>query len=137
MSSARFDPSGPLRGDYVPPADKSISHRAALFAAMSDEPVTVRNYLESQDTRSTLDALLNVPMERVVKKLPLAQELQEALLEGRGPMGEALSCTLAYERGAWDEVECFGLSRAVIKQAFLDAVVWVEAVDLEIAAVRA
>jgi 3-phosphoshikimate 1-carboxyvinyltransferase len=60
MSSARFDPSGPLRGDYVPPADKSISHRAALFAAMSDEPVTVRNYLESQDTRSTLDALLKL-----------------------------------------------------------------------------
>jgi len=60
MSSARFDPSGPLRGDYVPPADKSISHRAALFAAMSDEPVTVRNYLESQDTRSTLDAVLTL-----------------------------------------------------------------------------
>ena len=27
---------------------------------MSDEPVTVRNYLESQDTRSTLDALLKL-----------------------------------------------------------------------------
>ena len=51
MSSTRFDPSGPLRGSYVPPPDKSISHRAALFAAMADEPVTVRNYLESQDTR--------------------------------------------------------------------------------------
>ena len=61
VSSTRFDPAaGPLRGDYVPPADKSISHRAALFAAMSDEPVTVRNYLESQDTRSTLDALLKL-----------------------------------------------------------------------------
>ena len=35
MSSARFDPSGPLRGDYVPPADKSISHRAALFGAIA------------------------------------------------------------------------------------------------------
>jgi 3-phosphoshikimate 1-carboxyvinyltransferase len=56
----RFEPSGPLRGDYVPPPDKSISHRAALFGAMSDEPVTVRNYLRSADTRSTLDALLTV-----------------------------------------------------------------------------
>ncbi len=61
MSSTRFDPAAaPLRGDYVPPADKSISHRAALFAAMADEPVAVRNYLESQDTRSTLDALLKL-----------------------------------------------------------------------------
>jgi 3-phosphoshikimate 1-carboxyvinyltransferase len=56
--SARFDPSGPLRGHYRPPADKSISHRAALFAAMCDEPVSIRNYLDSADTRATLGALL-------------------------------------------------------------------------------
>jgi 3-phosphoshikimate 1-carboxyvinyltransferase len=56
----RFDPTGPLRGRYVPPADKSISHRAALFGAMADKPVSVRNYLDSQDTRSTLDALVRL-----------------------------------------------------------------------------
>jgi 3-phosphoshikimate 1-carboxyvinyltransferase len=56
----RFEPSGPLRGRYAPPADKSISHRAALFGAMCDEPVTVRNYLRSADTRSTLAALLTL-----------------------------------------------------------------------------
>ena len=27
----RFDPAGPLRGRVTPPADKSISHRAALL----------------------------------------------------------------------------------------------------------
>lgn len=58
MSPARFEPSGPLRGRYRPPADKSISHRAALFGAMCDEPVAVRNFLDSADTRSTLNALL-------------------------------------------------------------------------------
>ena len=57
-ATVRFDPAGPLRGDYTPPADKSISHRAALFAAMCDDPVTVRNYLDSEDTRSTLDAVM-------------------------------------------------------------------------------
>jgi 3-phosphoshikimate 1-carboxyvinyltransferase len=56
----RFEPSGRLRGRYAPPADKSISHRAALFGAMADEPVTIRNYLRSADTRSTLEALLTV-----------------------------------------------------------------------------
>jgi 3-phosphoshikimate 1-carboxyvinyltransferase len=56
--AVRFDPAGPLRGDYTPPADKSISHRAALFGAMCDEPVTVRNYLDSEDTRSTLNAVM-------------------------------------------------------------------------------
>ena len=58
--NVRFEPSGPLRGSYTPPADKSISHRAVLFGAMADEPVTVRNLLDSADTRSTLDALLKL-----------------------------------------------------------------------------
>jgi 3-phosphoshikimate 1-carboxyvinyltransferase len=56
-ATVRFDPAGPLRGDYTPPADKSISHRAALFAGMCDEPVTVDNYLDSEDTLSTLNAV--------------------------------------------------------------------------------
>src|SRR3954449_234305 len=53
----RFEPAGPLRGSLRPPADKSISHRAALFGAMCDTPVSVRNYLYAEDTLSTLDAL--------------------------------------------------------------------------------
>jgi 3-phosphoshikimate 1-carboxyvinyltransferase len=52
-----FKPSGPLRGQVTPPADKSISHRAALFGAMNDEPVVIRNYLDAEDTQSTLGAL--------------------------------------------------------------------------------
>jgi 3-phosphoshikimate 1-carboxyvinyltransferase len=60
VSTKRFSPSGPLRGRFRPPPDKSISHRAALFGAMCDEPVTVHNYLDSDDTRSTLDALLTI-----------------------------------------------------------------------------
>ena len=55
--TSRFEPSGPLRGTVTPPADKSISHRAALFGAMSDTPVLVANYLDSDDTNSTLAAL--------------------------------------------------------------------------------
>ena len=58
--TTKFLPAGPLRGDYTPPADKSISHRAALIGAMCDEPVAVRNYLDSEDTRSTLDAVMTL-----------------------------------------------------------------------------
>jgi len=53
----RFQPAGALRGTLRPPADKSISHRAALFGAMSDTPVAIENYLYAEDTLSTLDAL--------------------------------------------------------------------------------
>jgi 3-phosphoshikimate 1-carboxyvinyltransferase len=55
--NVRFDPVSTLRGSVTPPADKSISHRAALFAAMCDEPVRICNYLDSEDTHSTLNAI--------------------------------------------------------------------------------
>jgi 3-phosphoshikimate 1-carboxyvinyltransferase len=57
MSSARFTPSGPLRGWLRPPSDKSISHRAALIAAMGEGETEITAYLDAADTRSTLAAV--------------------------------------------------------------------------------
>ncbi len=54
---ARFDPSGPLGGTLRPPADKSISHRAALIAAMGEGETAIEGYLDAADTRSTLAAV--------------------------------------------------------------------------------
>ncbi len=50
-------PATRLRGALTPPPDKSISHRAAILATMSVEPVTIRNYLDAADTTSTLNAM--------------------------------------------------------------------------------
>ena len=71
----RFEPGRSLRGRVTPPADKSISHRAALFGAMSDEPVAIRNYLYAEDTLSTLTAL---------RVLGAAVDMQEGELVVRG-----------------------------------------------------
>jgi 3-phosphoshikimate 1-carboxyvinyltransferase len=57
VAVTRFDPTGPLRGPLRPPADKSISHRAALIAAMGEGETTIEGYLDSADTRSTLAAV--------------------------------------------------------------------------------
>ncbi|MBW3652590.1 MAG: 3-phosphoshikimate 1-carboxyvinyltransferase [Actinobacteria bacterium] len=46
-----------IAGTLEAPADKSISHRAALLGAMSLQPVRVSNYLQAADTLSTLNAL--------------------------------------------------------------------------------
>lgn len=53
----RFDPAGPLRGSLRPPSDKSISHRAALIAAMAEGETSISSYLDAADTRSTLAAV--------------------------------------------------------------------------------
>lgn len=57
VREAVFSPSGPLKGRLQVPPDKSISHRAALLAAMSSEPVRIANYLKAADTKSTLAAI--------------------------------------------------------------------------------
>jgi 3-phosphoshikimate 1-carboxyvinyltransferase len=51
------DPAERLRGELAPPPDKSISHRAAILAAMAVEPVSIRGYLDAADTNSTLAAV--------------------------------------------------------------------------------
>ena len=57
MSSVRFDKSGPLRGRLRTAPDKSISHRAALFAAMAEGQSRIDGYLLGEDTLSTLSVL--------------------------------------------------------------------------------
>ena len=55
--NVRFEPGTSLRGRIAPPADKSISHRAAIIGAMASEPVRIANYLDAADTNSTLAAV--------------------------------------------------------------------------------
>ena len=82
---ARFDPSGPLRGTLRPPADKSISHRAALIAAMADGVTSIEGYLHSADTGSTL-AAIEALGARVEEADGVAEELR---IEGVGLRGAA------------------------------------------------
>jgi 3-phosphoshikimate 1-carboxyvinyltransferase len=53
----RIEPASRIAGALTPPPDKSISHRAALIAAMCDSKTHVRNCLRSEDTASTLAAV--------------------------------------------------------------------------------
>ncbi len=48
--------SGPLKGEISPPPDKSISHRAIMFAAIARGESTLRNLLRAADPMSTMDA---------------------------------------------------------------------------------
>lgn len=48
--------SGALGGEVRVPGDKSISHRAVMFAALADGISTVSGFLEGEDTRATARA---------------------------------------------------------------------------------
>ena len=57
MTTVRVDPAAHLSGELTTPADKSLSHRAAILGAMASGPVRVRGYLDAADTNSTLAAV--------------------------------------------------------------------------------
>jgi 3-phosphoshikimate 1-carboxyvinyltransferase len=76
-----FRPLGALRGALRPPADKSISHRAAMIAAMGEGETDIVGYLDAADTRSTLAAV------QAVGARILHEELATDLLEESDGLG--------------------------------------------------
>lgn len=73
---------------------------------------------------SALDALMDQKLETLLTALPVSQEICEALLRGEGALGETLNCAMAYERGDWARVNCFGLDVPQIRTAYLDSLEW-------------
>lgn len=68
MRSLRFvtTPGGQVAGELQVPGDKSISHRAALLAAVAEGTSEIRGFLEGEDCLATLAALesMGVAVER-------------------------------------------------------------------------
>ncbi|MDE2448685.1 MAG: HDOD domain-containing protein [Gammaproteobacteria bacterium] len=75
---------------------------------------------------SLLNALLGLPTRKVVEELPLTPAVAQALVSGEGPLGAALQCTRAYERGVWDRAVYSGLAPHLIRAAYVDALFWAE-----------
>ncbi len=102
----RFEPSGPLTGELTAPADKSISHRAALLGAMASYPLRIENYLHAADTTSTLDAvralgaLVEVRPEEVVVRGTGLREAREPAA-GAGPIDVGNAGTLLRLLPGW------------------------------------
>jgi EAL and modified HD-GYP domain-containing signal transduction protein len=75
---------------------------------------------------SILDALMDLPMPEAIGSLPLSDDIINALLHHRGPLGDVLRLALAYERGQWDYVlkTKTGLKPEAIGASYLEAVRW-------------
>ena len=53
---------------------------------------------------SVADALLDLPIERVLERLPVSQEVRLALSRKNGRFSEVYETVLSYERGDWSKI---------------------------------
>lgn len=56
---------------------------------------------------STLDAILDRPMDKVLNALPLAEEINTALLDKSGVLADCLEFVIAYTEGDWETINGF------------------------------
>src|SRR5689334_24551235 len=84
----KLSPAHLVRGRLRLPGDKSISHRAALIAALADGPSEIANFSTARDCASTLSCLraLGVSIEQAGDKLKFAGKQKLAT------PSEALDC---------------------------------------------
>ncbi len=52
-----------MHGEITPPADKSISHRAIMFASLAEGKSTISNFLQAEDPLRTLQAFRKMGIE--------------------------------------------------------------------------
>jgi len=77
---------------------------------------------------SLLDVILQQPLSEILDRLPLAMELNEALLERNGKLGRILALVEAYESADWNAVDDLmqaqNLQELDLGQLYLDASQW-------------
>lgn len=77
---------------------------------------------------SLIDAILDDTIESILEKLPLAQEIKDALVDDAGILAEFLSLVKYYENAAWEDanvlIEKLGLDKNKIPDVYHDAVQW-------------
>ena len=73
---------------------------------------------------SILDALLDQPLDVILKQLPLDESINLALLESEGDLGNALRCSLSCEKCDWEEIKFSNITLVRLSDMYQEATSW-------------
>lgn len=77
---------------------------------------------------SLIDAIIDQPMDKVMEKLPLSEDLVTALVKKKGLLAGFLMLAIAYEQGRWQSTSKIarrlGIDEAAIPRLYREACQW-------------
>ena len=105
-----------------------ITGRLMASIATHRQFSSVRDYAFITGLLSSLEVLLSMPMTEIIKTMPLAKPIEEALINRTGILGELLDFTIHYITGQDAEVieqmHTYELNSETLHQEFVEASLW-------------
>lgn len=89
---------------------------------------------------STMEYMIDAPMEEILKEIPIVEEVKKALTEREGEAGKLYELILSYEKAEWSEIarlsKELGLQTNVMAQIYMECVedvndIWVNIVHMK------
>lgn len=116
--------------DQALEAIMKISFLRANFAMILSDHITDLPILRSEayimGMFSTLQYMINAPLEEILKEIPVAQEIKDALIQKEGICGTLYKLILSYENAEWKSVKAMsdelGLPSGLLAQTYMDCV---------------
>tara|TARA_B110000858_G_scaffold189336_1_gene235959 strand:- start:26557 stop:27825 length:1269 start_codon:yes stop_codon:yes gene_type:complete len=73
---------------------------------------------------SSIDAIMDQPMDIILKSLPLSHEITDALLDREGILGELLDIVIRYEKGDWESINSVGFEASELSTYYFESMIW-------------
>jgi c-di-GMP-related signal transduction protein len=81
---------------------------------------------------SSIDAILDMTMEDVLKEIAIHKEIRDALLGVKGSLRQIFDVAMLYETGSWDRLDRetvrLGIEEEAIPGMFMQAVDWAKGI---------
>lgn len=101
-----------------------------LMAALANNNVfkSIQNFAFITGLLSAIEVMLNMPMKEVMKSMPLAPAIQNALVSHEGLLGDLLDLTTKYITGRGDDlthsIDSYSIDPSFLQQEFVSASQW-------------
>ena len=84
---------------------------------------------------SSIDVMLAMPISQIIKTMPLAQPIEQALLNKTGPLGDLLVLITTFFTNSNDDVDLListhNIDKQALQQEFINASKWYSDLGLE------